>query len=80
MNTNIFWGGAVISIVVVSWFFYRYVVPKSWREWAGAGIVQAFLIAFYAEMYGFPVRFTSLPASSTWMLPGTFGTAISGFI
>jgi protein-S-isoprenylcysteine O-methyltransferase Ste14 len=55
MNTSVFWGGAAISIVVVSWFFYRYVVPKSWREWARAGIVQAFVIAFYAEMYGFPV-------------------------
>lgn len=41
MNTNIFWGGAAISIVVVSWFFYRYVVPKSWQEWTRAGIVQA---------------------------------------
>jgi len=55
MNTQVFWGGAVISIVVVSWFLYRYVAPKSWREWARAGIVQAFVIAFYAEMYGFPV-------------------------
>lgn len=55
MNTNVFWGGAAISIVVVSWFFYRYAVPKSWREWTRAGIVQAFVIAFYAEMYGFPV-------------------------
>lgn len=50
-----FWGGAIISSVVVSWFLYRYLVPKSWREWARAGIVQAFVIAFYAEMYGFPV-------------------------
>ena len=55
MHTNFFWGAAAISIVVVSWFFYRYVVPKSWREWTRAGIVQAFIIAFYAEMYGFPV-------------------------
>lgn len=29
--------------------------PKSWREWAGAGLVQAFIIALYAEMYGFPL-------------------------
>lgn len=35
--------------------FYRYVVPKGWREWTRAGIVQAFVISFYAEMYGFPV-------------------------
>lgn len=55
MNTTFFWGGAAISIAVASWFFYRYVAPKSWREWTRAGIVQAFIIAFYAEMYGFPV-------------------------
>ena len=42
-------------IVISSWILYRYVVPRSWREWAGAGLVQAFLIALYAEMYGFPL-------------------------
>jgi protein-S-isoprenylcysteine O-methyltransferase Ste14 len=50
-----FWGLAVIMIVVVSWIFYRYFAPKNWREWAGAGLVQAFIIALYAEMYGFPL-------------------------
>ena len=49
------WGLAVIMILVASWFLYRYLAPKSWREWAGAGLVQAFLIALYAEMYGFPL-------------------------
>lgn len=42
-------------IVVASWFFYRYFAPKRWHEWAGAGLVQAFIIALYAEMYGFPL-------------------------
>jgi protein-S-isoprenylcysteine O-methyltransferase Ste14 len=55
MHTTFFWGGALISTVVVSWFFYRYVAPKSWRDWTRWGIVQAFIISFYAEMYGFPV-------------------------
>lgn len=50
-----FWGLAVIMTVIVSWIFYRYFVPKNWREWAGAGLVQAFIIALYAEMYGFPL-------------------------
>jgi protein-S-isoprenylcysteine O-methyltransferase Ste14 len=49
------WGVAAIMIVAASWFLYRYLAPKSWREWAGAGLVQAFLIALYAEMYGFPL-------------------------
>ena len=49
------WGIALIFIVLVSWFFYRYFAPASWREWVGAGAVQAFIIALYAEMYGFPL-------------------------
>lgn len=49
------WGIAIIVIVLVSWFFYRHFAPNNWREWAGAGAVQAFIIALYAEMYGFPL-------------------------
>jgi protein-S-isoprenylcysteine O-methyltransferase Ste14 len=49
------WAIAVVMIVVASWFFYRYFAPASWREWAGAGLVQAFIISLYAEMYGFPL-------------------------
>ena len=49
------WRIAIIFIVLVSWFFYRYFAPRSGREWAGAGVVQAFIIALYAEMYGFPL-------------------------
>ncbi len=49
------WAAAVIMIVVASWLFYRYLAPKTWREWASAGLVQAFIIALYAEMYGFPL-------------------------
>mgnify|MGYP001813036104 CR=1 FL=1 len=49
------WALAVIMIVVVTWFLYRYLAPKTWHEWASAGLVQAFIIALYAEMYGFPL-------------------------
>lgn len=49
------WGVAVIMIVAASWFFYRFLAPTTWREWASAGLVQAFIIALYAEMYGFPL-------------------------
>ena len=70
MNTGALWGAAAISIVLVSWVFYRYVAPRSWREWARAGIVQAFIIAFYAEMYGFPV--------TIYLLARLFGLDVSG--
>lgn len=45
----------MIVIVVTSWILYRYLAPKTWKEWAGAGVVQAFIIALYAEMFGFPL-------------------------
>ena len=49
------WALALIMIVIASWVLYRFLAPKTWREWAGAGLVQAFIIALYAEMYGFPL-------------------------
>ena len=38
---------ALIVIVLASWFLYRYLAPKTWREWAGVGVIQAFIIALY---------------------------------
>ncbi len=49
------WGLAIIVVVIVSWLMYRYFAPRSWKEWTRAGVLQAFIIAFYAEMYGFPL-------------------------
>jgi protein-S-isoprenylcysteine O-methyltransferase Ste14 len=49
------WAIALMVIVVVSWFLYRYLAPRTWKEWASVGVVQAFIIALYAEMYGFPL-------------------------
>lgn len=50
-----YWPQAVLMIVIASWVFYHFVAPDSWRDWSGAGLVQAFIIALYAEMYGFPL-------------------------
>ena len=49
------WGLAAIVVVIASWLMYRYLAPESWKEWSRAGVLQAFIIAFYAEMYGFPL-------------------------
>jgi len=49
------WALAALMIVIASWVLYRYLAPKTWREWASAGLVQGFIIALYAEMYGFPL-------------------------
>lgn len=49
------WGLVAVMVLVASWILYRFAAPKGWRQWTGAGLVQAFIIALYAEMYGFPL-------------------------
>jgi hypothetical protein len=55
-----FWELTIIIVVIASWLLYRYVAPKGWREWSRAGLVQAFIIALYAEMHGFPLTIYDL--------------------
>lgn len=49
------WGLTAVMVIIASWILYRYVAPHRWREWTRAGLIQAFIIALYAEMYGFPL-------------------------
>ena len=49
------WEAMIIMIVIVSWILYSSLAPKSMKEWRNAGLIQAFIIALYAEMYGFPL-------------------------
>lgn len=49
------WPAAILMIVIASWILYRLLAPDRFKEWRNAGLVQAFIIALYAEMYGFPL-------------------------
>ncbi len=50
-----FWVMTIIMVVIASWIIYKYLAPRSFKEWRNAGLIQAFIIALYAEMYGFPL-------------------------
>lgn len=49
------WPYAVLISVLISWTLFRLLAPKDWRDWTNAGVLGAFVIALYTEMYGFPL-------------------------
>lgn len=68
------WPYAILMTVFASWILYRFLAPESWRDWAGAGLLQAFIIALYAEMYGFPLTIYVLTSFLRIRIPMIHGS------
>lgn len=49
------WAAVVFSILFFGLFLLTFVRPRLKREWQAMGIFSAFLVALFAEMYGFPL-------------------------
>jgi hypothetical protein len=46
------WIITIFMVIIVSWIVFKYLVPGNFKEWSNFGLIQAFIIALYAEMYG----------------------------
>ncbi len=57
LEDNIYnnWIVAAISIGLFLLFTLSFLIPRRKREWRSAGVYSAFIIALFAEMFGFPL-------------------------
>jgi len=49
------WALVIINSAVFLIFLYSFSKPRSARDWRSFGAVSAFIVALFAEMYGFPL-------------------------
>jgi len=49
------WGLVIVNSVVFTLFAYSFFKPRTGRDWRSFGAFSAFLVALFAEMYGFPL-------------------------
>lgn len=49
------WGLAIINSAIFLFFAFSFIKPKTITDWRGFGAFSAFIIALFAEMYGFPL-------------------------
>ena len=49
------WGYVLVNAVVFIAFAFSFAKPKTPRDWRSFGAFSAFLVALFAEMYGFPL-------------------------
>jgi protein-S-isoprenylcysteine O-methyltransferase Ste14 len=49
------WSLVVINVLVFAIFAFSFTHPRTARDWRSFGAFTAFLVALFAEMYGFPL-------------------------